>query len=133
MIGASFPQYRHQSKEAEVNKTPPADLTPIAQHTSQWAENHVLIRRLWIYGSRAKGTNRPDSDLDVAFELDPLPYGTARDQFHDEKARWKAELSGALGLEVHLEPILQAQLSVREHGVLIYERSGAPPCKVLAD
>ncbi|WP_376748527.1 nucleotidyltransferase family protein [Stutzerimonas balearica] len=34
------------------------------------AENEPTIKRMWIFGSRYKGTNHPESDLDLAVELE---------------------------------------------------------------
>jgi predicted nucleotidyltransferase len=35
-----------------------------------WSETRSHVRRLWVFGSRLKGTQRDDSDLDVAMEID---------------------------------------------------------------
>ena len=37
---------------------------------AEWAASKPLVNRLWIFGSRARGDHRPDSDLDIAIELD---------------------------------------------------------------
>ncbi|GAB7543676.1 nucleotidyltransferase family protein [Cupriavidus sp. 8B] len=37
-----------------------------------WAESQPHVRRPWIFGSRLKGMQRVDSDLDVAMEIDPV-------------------------------------------------------------
>jgi predicted nucleotidyltransferase len=34
------------------------------------AENTPVIKRLWVFGSRYKGTNSEDSDLDIAVEVE---------------------------------------------------------------
>ncbi|HEX2256787.1 MAG TPA: nucleotidyltransferase domain-containing protein [Afifellaceae bacterium] len=52
---------------------------------------------LYIYGSRARGDHRPDSDLDVLVEYDP---GTKFSLI--ELVVIKHMLEDALGLEVHI-------------------------------
>ena len=37
---------------------------------AQWAAQHPEILALYVFGSRANGSARPDSDLDLAVELD---------------------------------------------------------------
>ncbi len=34
-----------------------------------WGENHPEIRQIFLYGSRARGDNRDDSDIDLAIVL----------------------------------------------------------------
>lgn len=34
------------------------------------AQSSRVIKRIWVFGSRYKGTNREDSDLDVAVEVE---------------------------------------------------------------
>ncbi|WP_088164950.1 nucleotidyltransferase domain-containing protein [Delftia sp. K82] len=38
---------------------------------SEWASADLTIKRAWIFGSYSRGEARPDSDLDVAVEIDP--------------------------------------------------------------
>lgn len=35
----------------------------------KWAEKHSEIARVYLYGSRARGDHRPDSDIDLAIEV----------------------------------------------------------------
>ncbi|MEM9058965.1 MAG: nucleotidyltransferase domain-containing protein [Pseudomonadota bacterium] len=37
----------------------------------EWASRHPEIREVWLYGSRARGDNRPDSDIDLAIRTWP--------------------------------------------------------------
>ncbi|WP_374558462.1 nucleotidyltransferase family protein [Thermomonas sp.] len=73
-----------------------------------WAAAKPLVNRVWIFGSRARGEERPDSDLDVAVELDM----TAADGVDEsggfatwsfETTEWHAELSALLPFEIDLE------------------------------
>ena len=60
--------------------------------------------RIYFYGSCQQGTERPDSDLDLAIEfLGPMEDGEAlanRMVFHEG---WEKFLEGELGMEVQLE------------------------------
>ena len=42
------------------------ELIPVIQ---QWAGSQSYIKRVWVFGSRLKGTHKPDSDLDIAVEV----------------------------------------------------------------
>ena len=42
----------------------------------QWAFRTNSVREVWLFGSRAKGTARPDSDVDIGIYLMP-PAGGA--------------------------------------------------------
>ena len=41
-----------------------------------WARAHERIDRLYVFGSRARGDNRPDSDIDIMVEFDPTAHVT---------------------------------------------------------
>ena len=43
----------------------------LAQQLADWAEGTNAVAALWLFGSRAKGTARADSDHDLALELRP--------------------------------------------------------------
>jgi predicted nucleotidyltransferase len=34
-----------------------------------WGKRHPKIRQVWLYGSRARGDHRPDSDIDLAIVM----------------------------------------------------------------
>jgi predicted nucleotidyltransferase len=61
----------------------------------EWAANNPYVCAVYIFGSRAKGTPRADSDLDIAIEASNGNYT----RFDSE---WKAELSERTGLRVGL-------------------------------
>ena len=92
-----------------------------------WAELQPGLRRLWIYGSRAQGTHRPDSDLDIAFEIERLRDAEAIADFHERVLpAWRAELGQLSGLAVQLEASVGEATNVTGYvassGVLVYER-----------
>lgn len=62
-----------------------------------WAENNSFVRRLWVYGSRLRGTQRIDSDLDVAIEIDPVGNDhTAGTSWIANSAVWRADMQAKL-------------------------------------
>ncbi len=98
-----------------------------------WARARPAIRRLWIYGSRARGTHRDDSDLDIAFEIDRLGTREAAEQFQAyTRVAWRSELSLIFGLNVHLEPVVgdatNVEGYVQDSGTIAYERNDPRDC-----
>jgi uncharacterized protein len=73
---------------------PDLDVTALAAHLA--AEPAIVCA--WLFGSRARGTARPDSDVDVAV-LAELPRGIER---HDWKWDLEARLTTALRLPVQV-------------------------------
>jgi hypothetical protein len=53
------------------------DIIAVVPRLRVWAQGHANIRRVWLYGSRVRGTQRPDSDLDVAVEIDAVDEAAA--------------------------------------------------------
>ena len=58
-----------RAREVHVRRREFVELDAIVTKLNQWASSRSAIRRLWIYGSRARGDAHPNSDLDVALEL----------------------------------------------------------------
>jgi predicted nucleotidyltransferase len=88
-----------------------------------WAANNDNIRELWLFGSRSKGTSRPDSDVDIAILL--MPHVEAAITYTDSRDEWRAELRTIVGRDVSLEPIgpgFQFDSVVRTSGVLLWRR-----------
>jgi len=64
-----------------------------------WADKHPDILSLFVFGSRARGDARPDSDLDLAIELDESRE-TPLTVLVVNRAQWQQELSALTGLVV---------------------------------
>ena len=110
------------------------DLKLIATQVSAWAAGQPGLVRLWLFGSRARSAQASGTDLAIAFEVDAMPMPEAGSSFERERNAWTTDVSNAVGLDVHFEPIaLDAiQDAVTDHGIMIYERAGSAPCHWLA-
>jgi predicted nucleotidyltransferase len=59
----------------------------------KWAIPKPYILRCWIFGSRARGDHRPDSDLDVAIEIRGIGLAeTPFSSFSCYREIWRKEL-----------------------------------------
>jgi predicted nucleotidyltransferase len=67
-----------------------------------WALRTNAVREVWLFGSRAKGTSRPGSDVDLALVIMPSAWGT----YVALEKQWECELASIIGLSVHLQPII---------------------------
>ena len=78
----------------------------------RWAVTEPLIRRVYLFGSRARGDYRADSDYDLAIfhRLDPEIATSASDHFSarmftwmEHEPRWQAVLASIVPGHVHLQ------------------------------
>lgn len=104
------------------------ELRPAAEIIRRWASTKPFVQRVWIYGSRAKGTASPESDLDIATEIDPIGNDeNSYISFHHEVDGWLTELQPQLSYKLHLKWYDQtykpAWEGVNTDGILVYERA----------
>ncbi len=100
------------------------------QDLRAWATKHPEIIEIWVIGSRARGSARPDSDLDLTMQLDPSKgYNSNEDAvlIHN-RAKWSAELTALLGLpvqDIQAEnvPVDACYGEGRRAGISVYVRS----------
>ena len=73
-----------------------------------WASSNSSVRELWLFGSRADGSSRPDSDVDVAIALMRATDNTdwALGAYFALHSVWKQQLEAIVGRHVSLEAIL---------------------------
>lgn len=76
----------------------------IVSHFRSWAARHKNIKKIIVYGSRACGEQREDSDLDVAIEFEPLPGDDNIDAtWAFEGKKWAEDLAPQIPWKLHLE------------------------------
>jgi predicted nucleotidyltransferase len=95
-----------------------------------WAANNDNVLELWLFGSRANGKPRVDSDIDVAVALMPPDGNTnwALGAFIDCFDDWKAELCRAVDWDVDLIAIgknFDMDTIVRTTGIVLWRRESA--------
>lgn len=107
-------------------------LDEISPLIAEWARMNPRIKRVFVFGSRARSENRPDSDLDVAVELDRSSLKGDDESggiltWMDEEAEWKEELQRLVPFTVHLEQLAgestpAVQKGITQSGRLMYEK-----------
>jgi len=83
----------------------PADSVELIR---QWAARTTAVREVWLFGSRTRGTSRPNSDVDIGIYLMPPTRGSnwALALYTAEGDAWQRELAGLLGQQVSLEAVI---------------------------
>jgi predicted nucleotidyltransferase len=92
-----------------------------------WAGANDSVRELWLFGSRATGHSRPDSDVDLALALMPPKGNTdwALGNYFAFESEWKRQLEQIVGRHVSLEPLVlgtDEDAMVRASGVRLWSR-----------
>lgn len=94
----------------------------------EWAARNDAVRQLWLFGSRARGDSRPESDVDIALALMP-PDGKhdwALGAYFALETEWMQQLQAIVGRDVSIEPLVPGEASdarVRREGMLLWARS----------
>jgi predicted nucleotidyltransferase len=71
---------------------------------ADWAARNPKVRRVWVFGSRARGTHRPDSDIDIAVELEPVADSEETLLvWLANSEQWRSQLQDRISLPVDLE------------------------------
>jgi predicted nucleotidyltransferase len=81
---------------------------------------------MWFFGSRVKGIQRPDSDLDAAIEIDPIETDEETQIiWMDNSKRWLFELQSMSPFQLQLE--MNGTTKLDQYlaccSMLIYERA----------
>jgi predicted nucleotidyltransferase len=107
----------------------PADSVELIQ---QWAARTNSVREVWLFGSRAKGTSRPNSDVDIGIYLMPPTEGSdwALALYTAHGDAWQRELARLLGKRVSLEAVRPGGLGHEEvqAGKLLWARQSVAVC-----
>ncbi|MGH9550890.1 MAG: nucleotidyltransferase family protein [Terriglobales bacterium] len=89
---------------------------------AKWAKKNSYLTDLRVFGSRAKGCARKDSDLDIAITADD-------DHYFNLAAKWEAELSELTGLRAvvrryTVEPVRQY---CDDFSIVLFDRAAKIP------
>jgi predicted nucleotidyltransferase len=79
----------------------------------EWAGATPEIIALHVFGSRARGTARPDSDLDLAIEVDGGSFGPLV-KFVLKRAGWIDELRALTGISAKDLELIEVSRSVKD-------------------
>jgi predicted nucleotidyltransferase len=92
-----------------------------------WAVANENVQEIWLFGSRARGDAREDSDVDLALALMPPDGKTnwALGNYFAFESEWKRQLEAIVGRAVSIEPLVPGEESdarVRREGKLVWTR-----------
>lgn len=93
-----------------------------------WAACNKNVLKVYLFGSRVKGNDHIDSDLDIAVVVADSTSNTALGRWFALADSWAEELQANLPVKIDLQ-LGNADLStsvvapaVADHGMLIFER-----------
>lgn len=97
-----------------------------------WAKSQPDVAEVYLFGSRAKGVARPDSDLDIGVVIKSTnPDEDAYTRWFFNADGWRGQLAALLPVRIDLQianPEISTDIvapAVKAHGVLIFARDGS--------
>src|SRR5262245_45515894 len=95
-----------------------------------WAERTPQVQAVMLFGSRCKGTARPDSDVDLALSMTKGRWQRRFENYRDNVNTWERVLTDAVGLTVHVGSCypalgLEVPAAVRECYIKLWRRQRA--------
>ena len=111
-----------------------SSLDSVTEIIGDWAKEQRLVGRIWVFGSRARSEERPDSDVDIAIELD-LSASKGSDEsggfatWSFDCRSWATELQERLPFKVDVQQFIGAKTPVirdalNRSSVLAYKKDG---------
>ena len=96
-------------------------------HLTGWAQSNGSASELWLFGDRAKGRAREDSEVDLGLTLTRATRGhdLALRKFVTLHHLWRSELEAALGMHVNLVPMIRGNAGddiIRSTGICLWQR-----------
>lgn len=99
---------------------------------ANWGAGYAVIKKIYFYGSRVKGTHYEDSDLDIAIELDLSCIDFNKSNLLSfwiyNSRQWEEKLKKLTSMQVDLQ-LFEPGRSVRVcsgPSILVYEKRPQP-------
>ena len=104
------------------------DIESIKRIIAGWANREPLVKRVYIFGSRATSDYGDDSDIDVAVEIHRLPGEQSMTAaWMDVAEGYEEQLSELLPYPLHLHPLDGDSPIILEgayrNGISVYEET----------
>lgn len=113
------------------------DIQIIKNLVSSWAISFPEVRRVWLFGSRAKNTYQAESDIDIAIEIEvtnpdhETPYAHWICERENMAATLRTKIPLQIDLQFYDEIVAPLVFSyVGEHGILLFDKANLEPNKV---
>lgn len=109
------------------NDTP---LSTVADAVGRWALGKQFIKAVYFFGSRVRGDNHVNSDLDIAVELVFRDPDTALGHWTAHNESWKSEIESMLPWKIDFEWYHSSATKIIQQGIdrssiHVYEKAHA--------
>jgi predicted nucleotidyltransferase len=76
----------------------------ICEAVQAWAAGEPLIRRVYLFGSRAKGSAKENRDVDIAIFFDCQPSARTSELIQNVRV-WRSALQSRLAVSPDIQPV----------------------------